>query len=67
MMQLKDLCLALVKCESEQEVIEILKSEKYWDREENWQYFGGDENNYSTIGNQQSKPETAIVEKIINV
>ena len=66
MMQLKDLCLTLVKCESEEEVIEILKKEKYWDRDENWQYFGGDENNYSTIGNQQSKPEAAIVEKIIN-
>lgn len=65
-MQLKDLCLALVKCESENEVIEILKKEKYWDRDENWQYFGGDENNYSTIGNQQSKPEAAIVEKLIN-
>jgi hypothetical protein len=66
MMQLKDLCMALVQCESEEEVIEILKKEKYWDRDENWQYFGGDENNYSTIGNQQSKPEAAIVEKIIN-
>src|SRR5258706_13434834 len=66
MMQLKDLCLALVQCESEYEVIDILKKEKYWDRQENWQYFGADENNYSTIGNQQSKPEAAIVEKIIN-
>ncbi|MFN8310886.1 MAG: hypothetical protein U0T73_13070 [Chitinophagales bacterium] len=65
-MQLKDLCLALVQCETEEEVIEILKREKYWDRSENWQLFGGDENNYSIIGNQQSKPESAIVEKIIN-
>ncbi|MBM3455057.1 MAG: hypothetical protein FJX80_07910 [Bacteroidetes bacterium] len=65
-MQLKDLCLTLVQCETEEEVIEILKREKYWDRPENWQLFGGDENNYSIIGNQQSKPESAIVEKIIN-
>jgi hypothetical protein len=65
-MQLKDLCLALIWCESEEEVIELLKREKYWDRTENWQFFGGDENNYSIIGNQQSKPEAAIVEKIIN-
>lgn len=65
-MQLKDLCLSLVQCETEEEVIEILKKEKYWDRAENWQLFGGDENNYSIIGNQQSKPESAIVEKIIN-
>src|SRR5689334_11008287 len=66
MMQLKDLCLSLVKCESEEDVIEILKKEKYWDNPDNWMYFGGDENNYSIIGNQQSKPESAIVEKIIN-
>ena len=65
-MQLKDLCLALIQCESEIEVIDILKTENYWDEEENWQLFGEDENNYSIIGNQQSKPETAIVEKIIN-
>lgn len=65
-MQLKDLCLALVLCETEEEVIEILKREKYWDRPDNWQLFGSDENNYSIIGNQQSKAESAIVEKIIN-
>lgn len=66
MLQLKELCLALIQCESEDEVIGILKKEKYWEDPENWQYFGGDENNYSIIGNQQSKPEAAIVEKIIN-
>lgn len=65
-MQLKDLCLALVQCESEDEVIDLLKKEKYWDNLENWQLFGNDENNYSIIGNQQSKPEAAIVEKLIN-
>jgi hypothetical protein len=66
MKQLKDLCLSLVQCESEEEIIDILKKEKYWDRQENWQYFGADEGNFSIIGNQQSKPEAAIVEKIIN-
>ena len=66
MMQLKDLCLSLAQCETEKEIIQILKDENYWDNPENWHYFGGDENNYSIIGNQQSKPEAAIVEKIIN-
>jgi hypothetical protein len=66
MMNLKNLCLALINCESESEIIEILTKEGYWDDNENWQFFGKDENNYSIIGNQQSKPETAIVEKIIN-
>lgn len=65
-MQPKDLCLALVQCETEDEVIELLKKEKFWDRLEDWQKFGEDENNYSIIGNQQNKPESAIVEKIIN-
>lgn len=65
-MQLKDLCLSLAQCEAEDEIIDILKREKYWDNPDNWHYFGGDENNYSIIGNQQSKPEAAIVEKIIN-
>ena len=32
-MQLKDLCLALIQCESEIEVIDILKTENYWDEE----------------------------------
>lgn len=65
-MQYRDLCLSLAKCNTEQEVIDILKSADYWDSSNNWMYFGGDENNYSIIGNQQSKPEAAIVEKIVN-
>ncbi|HEX8736343.1 MAG TPA: hypothetical protein VF721_13525, partial [Pyrinomonadaceae bacterium] len=65
-MELKDLCLSLAKCNTENEVIEILKAEELWDDEEKWQFFGDNENNYSIIGNQQSKPEAAIVEKIIN-
>jgi hypothetical protein len=65
-MKTKQLCLALVKCESEIEVIELLKKENLWNTTSNWQYFGGEENNYSIIGNQQSKPETALVEKIVN-
>ncbi len=66
MLSPKDLCLSLVNCEIEEEVIEILKKDKYWDKSEDWLYYGVDENNYSIIGNQQSKPEAAIVEKIIN-
>ena len=60
-MELHELCLNLIHCESEQEVIDILKKENYWDDEDNWQFFGGDENNFSIIGNQKSNPETAIV------
>ena len=66
MSQNKNLCLSLVKAESEEEVIQILKKSKLWDDLDNWKFFGGDENNFSVIGNQQSKPESAIVEKFIN-
>lgn len=60
------ICLELVKAESEQEVIQILKKHNLWDDSANWQFFGGEENNFSVIGNQQSRPESAIVEKFIN-
>jgi hypothetical protein len=63
---LQDLCLSLVKAESEQEVIKILRKTGHWDNEKYWEFYGGIENNFSIIGNQQSLPESAIVEKIIN-
>jgi hypothetical protein len=63
---LESLCLSLVKAESEQEIIGILRKAGYWDNHENWRFYGDIENNFSTIGNQASLPESAIVEKIIN-
>lgn len=60
------LCLSLIKAESEQEVITILEKSGYWNSQESWKFYGDIENNFSTIGNQQSLPESAIVEKIIN-
>lgn len=61
-----DLCIKLVKADSEYEVINILKEAGYWSKKENWKYFGGKENNYGDIGNQQSKADGALVEKLIN-
>ena len=66
MIKLESLCLSLVKAESEQEVINILIKAGYWNNPKNWEFYGGNENNFSIIGNQQSLPEAAIVEKIIN-
>lgn len=66
MLPLQDLCISLAKADSEQEVIDILDKDGYWNDDDSWHYFGEDENNFSIIGNQQSKPESAIVEKIIN-
>lgn len=63
---MKSLCLSLAKAESEQEVINIIRKAGYWDNQKNWKFYRGIENNFSVIGNQQSLPESAIVEKIIN-
>jgi hypothetical protein len=63
---LKQLCLQLAKSESEDEVINILRNAGYWNNQSNWRFYGNIENNFSTIGNQQSLPESAIVEKLIN-
>lgn len=65
-MKNQSLCLALVQCETEDEVIRTLKKENLWDNDFHWRYFGDNENNFGTIGNQQSLPECALVEKIIN-
>ena len=62
----KRLCLALIKSDTEKEVIDHLQSEGYWDRTEIWRWLGDEEFNYSTVGNQQSQPEQAIVEKLVN-
>ena len=65
-MENKDLCLALAQCDTESQVIRLLTTAGIWQNVNCWQFFGDIENNYSSIGNQQDKPENAIVEKFIN-
>jgi regulator of replication initiation timing len=65
-MDYKDICLQLAYSETEQQVIEILTSVGMWEDERIWKHFGGNENNFATIGNQQSRPESALVEKLVN-
>lgn len=60
------LALSLLHCETEQEVIEVLQDARLWDRPEAWRLYGDRDGNYATIGNQQSRPEAALVEKIVN-
>ncbi|MCF0259903.1 MAG: hypothetical protein HUJ54_08585 [Erysipelotrichaceae bacterium] len=62
----KDLALKLANSETETDIISLLKDEGYWDNEKCWQPFGDNENNYSIIGNQQSAPDAALVEKLVN-
>ena len=60
------LCLALLRADLEDEVIRILSGRGLWEKEENWRYYGDEEDNFSTTGNQQSRPEAALVEKVVN-
>ncbi|MCY4262049.1 MAG: hypothetical protein OXC97_01825, partial [Candidatus Dadabacteria bacterium] len=58
--------MELLRADDEDTVISILKSRNYWDKPEVWREYGDRSGNFSTIGNQQSRPEAALVEKIIN-
>ncbi|WP_194758334.1 hypothetical protein [Priestia megaterium] len=49
-----------------QEIIPFLEKKGYWNDDRVWRYLGDTENNYSSIGNQQSNPVSSIVEKIVN-
>ena len=62
----KVLCISLIKADSEQEVVSLLERAGLWTNDDAWKYYGGYENNFNTIGNQQSRPEAALVEKIVN-
>jgi len=64
--RVKELCLALLRADSEDEVIAILRKAKYWDDRNLWRLYGDKEGNFAQIGNQSSFPEAAIVEKVVN-
>lgn len=64
--QIKDLALKLLRADSEAEVIKILTHAGYWDDPAVWRLYGDKEGNFAQVGNQQSVPEAALVEKIIN-
>lgn len=62
----KNLALELLHADTEDKVIEILSEAELWDDPQAWRYYGDREGNYATIGNQQSRPEAALVEKVVN-
>ncbi|MFZ5792576.1 MAG: hypothetical protein ACOY3L_17940 [Pseudomonadota bacterium] len=62
----KQLCLDLIRADTEPEVIRLLRGAGYWDDAKAWRYLGDEEFNYSSVGNQQSRAEQAIIEKLIN-
>jgi hypothetical protein len=63
---LASLLLTILRCDSEDEVIAVLQLEGLWENRAAWRYYGDRDGNYATIGNQQSRPEAALVEKIVN-
>jgi len=64
--EIKQLCLSLMRADTEEEVIALLSDAGYWGDPTCWRYYGDYENNYNTIGNQQSRPDAALVEKLVN-
>ncbi len=46
--------------------MEILEQEGLWRDAKCWRLYGDRDGNFSVIGNQQSRPEAALVEKIVN-
>ena len=64
--QSKNLALALLNADSEDAVIDLLKTTGYWDEPAAWRFVGDRDGNFATIGSQQSRPEAALVEKIVN-
>lgn len=55
-----------MKADTEDEVILLLREAGYWDDDAVWRNYGDNESNFSTIGNQSSRSDAALVEKLIN-
>ena len=62
----KELCARLMHADSASEVVEALEESGYWSDPRVWRYFDDNENNFPTIGNQQSDPIAALIEKLVN-
>ena len=62
----KDLCMELLRYDTESEVIDALKRVGLWDDPDAWRPYGDAEDNFATIGNQQSASAAALVEKVVN-
>lgn len=55
-----------MRADTEDEVVALLEEAGYWDDPSVWRFLGDAENNFSSIGNQQSEAIAALVEKVIN-
>jgi hypothetical protein len=64
--EIKNLCFQLMKADSEDDVIKLLKDYGFWDIPSYWRLYGDTGDNYSAAGNQANEAEAALVEKITN-
>lgn len=55
-----------MESDTEEKVISLLKDVGYWDNDAAWRFFGDRDTNFNAIGNQQSRSDTALVEKLVN-
>ncbi len=62
----RKLALDLLHSDNETDVEKILRTAGLWADSAYWRLVGDDENNFKTIGNQQARPESALVEKLVN-
>ena len=62
----KELCLHLLKTETEEEVITILKNYGFWEDRSAWKPYGDMQNNRSIVGNQQNSAVEALVDQKTN-
>ncbi len=64
--QVKELTITLARSSTEDDIVNVLKKTNLWEDESLWKEFDSSSGNWSTIGNQQSEADSALVEKIIN-
>jgi len=64
--RVKKLAMDLLRADSEDDVIRILREANLWEDRNLWRLYGDKEGNFAQAGNQQALPEAALVEKIVN-
>lgn len=64
--QIEALCEQLLLAETEDKVREILEQKGLWSDLKLWRAYGDTSMNRSIVGNQQSSPVAALVEKLVN-
>ena len=62
----QQLCMELLWSDTEEQVISLLRNQGFWDNPDVWRPFGDKLDNFSTMGNQSSSPDAALVEKLVN-